>query len=44
MIEMQNISLQSLGMRRKQNFGVVFGFKSDTAALTFSISLLPFFR
>ena len=30
-------------MRRKQNFGVVFWFKSDTAALTFLLSLPPFF-
>ena len=39
---MQNISLQSSGMHRKQNFG---GFKSDTAVLTFSflLSLLPLF-
>ena len=34
---MQNISLQSLGMRRKQNFEIGFGFKSDTAVLTFTL-------
>ena len=32
-------------MQRKQNFEIVFGFKSDTAVLTFtfSLSLLPSF-
>ena len=32
-------------MRRKQNFEIVFGFKSDTAVLTFTFrfSLLPSF-
>ena len=42
---MQNISLQSSGMRRKQNFEIVFGFKSDTAVLTFTFrfSCLIFF-
>ena len=29
-----------LGMRRKQNFEIVFGFKSDTAILTFSFRFL----
>ena len=43
LIEMQNISLRSLGMRRKQNFRVVFGFKSDTAALLFRFLSSPFF-
>ena len=33
---MQNISLRSSGMRRKQNFEIVFGFKSDKAVLTFT--------
>ena len=37
---MQNISLRSLGMRRKQNFDIVFGFKSDTAVLTFTFRFL----
>ena len=37
LIQMQNISLQSLGMRRKQNFEIGFGFKSDTAVLTFTL-------
>ena len=37
---MQNISLRSSGMRRKQNFEIVFGFKSDTAVLTFSFRFL----
>ena len=42
---MQNISLWSSGMRRKQNFEIVFGFKSDTAVLTFTFrfSCLIFF-
>ena len=42
---MQNISLQSSGMHRKQNFQIVFGFKSETAVtdLYFSNSLLPSF-
>ena len=42
---MQNISLQSSGMCRKQNFEIVFGFKSDTAVLTFTFrfSCLIFF-
>ena len=38
LIQMQNISLRSSGMRRIQNF--VFGFKSDTAVLTFSFRFL----
>ena len=37
---MQNISLRSLGMRRKQTFEIVFEFKSDTAALTFTFRFL----
>jgi len=37
---MQNINLQSSGMRRKQNFKIVFGFKSDTAILTFTFRFL----
>ena len=37
---MQNISLRSSGMRRKQNFEIVFGFKSDTAVLTFTFRFL----
>ena len=40
LIQMQNISLRSSGMRRKQNFDIVFGFKSDTAALTFTFRFL----
>ena len=43
LIQMQNISLRSSGMRRKQNFDIVFGFKSDTAVFYFSLSLLPSF-
>jgi len=39
---MQNISLRSSGMRRKQNFEIVFGFKSDTAVLTFTFRFLLF--
>ena len=39
-IQMQNISLRSSGMRRKQNFDIVFGFKSDTAVLTFTFRFL----
>ena len=37
---MQNISLRSLGMGRKQNFEIVFGFKSDTAVLNFTFCFL----
>ena len=40
LIQMQNINLQSSGMRRKQNFKIVFGFKSDTAILTFTFRFL----
>ena len=40
LIQMQNISLRSSGMRRKQNFNIVFGFKSDTAVLTFTFRFL----
>ena len=38
--ELQNISLQSSGMRRKQNFEIVFRFESETAVLTFTIRFL----
>ena len=38
---MQNVSLRSSGMRRKQNFEI-FGFKSDTAVLTFTFRFLSF--
>ena len=37
---MQNISLQSSGMRRKQNFEIVLGVKIDTAVLTFTFHFL----
>ena len=37
---MQNISLQSSGMCRKQNLEIVFEFKSDTAVLTFTFRFL----
>ena len=37
---MQNISLWSSGMCKKQNFEVVFGSKSDTAVLTFTFCFL----
>ena len=37
---MQNISLQSSGMPRKQNFEIVCGFKSDTAVLTVTFRFL----
>ena len=40
LIQMQNISLRSSGMSRKQNFEIVFGFKSDTAVLTFTFHFL----
>ena len=40
LIQVQNISLRSSGMRRKQNFQIVFGFKSDTAVLTFTFRFL----
>ena len=45
LIQMQNINLRSSGMRRKQNFEIVFGFKSDRAVLTFTFrfSCLIFF-
>ena len=39
-IQMQNISLQSSGMHRKQNFEIVFEFKSATAVLTFTFHFL----
>ena len=31
LIQMQNITFPNSGMRRKQNFEIVFGLKSDTA-------------
>ena len=37
---MQNISLRSSGMHRKQKFEIVFRFKSDTAVLTFTFRFL----
>ena len=40
LIQMQNISLRSSGMCRKQNFEIVFWFKSDTAVLTFTFRFL----
>ena len=40
LIQMQNISLRSSGMRRKQSFEIVFRFKSDTAVLTFTFRFL----
>ena len=40
LIQMQNISLRSSGMRIKQNFKIVFGFKSDTAVLTVTFRFL----
>ena len=36
LIQRLNISLRSSGMHRKQNFKIVFGFKSDAAVLTFT--------
>ena len=39
LIQMQNISVQSSGMCRKQNFGL----KSDTAVLSFTFSFLSSF-
>ena len=35
LLNVQSISFRNSGMRRKQNFEIVFGFKSDTAVLTF---------
>ena len=40
LIQMQNISLRSSGMRRKQNFNIVFRCKSDTVVLTFTFPFL----
>ena len=37
---MQNISLPSSGIHRKQNFETVFGFKSDTEVFTFTFPFL----
>ena len=42
LLQMQNISLRSSGMGRKQNFEKCFGFKSDTAVLTFTFRFLSF--
>ena len=46
LIQMQNITLRSSGMCRKQNLEIVFGFKSDTGVLTFTFHFLSslFFR
>ena len=41
---MYNISFLSSGIRRKQNFEIVYEFKSDTAVLLFAFSPLLFFR
>ena len=38
LIQMQNMSLRSSG--RKQNYEIAFGFKSDTAVLTFTFRFL----
>ena len=43
LIQMQTISLRSSGMRRKPNFEIVFGFKSDTAVSTFTFRFLSSF-
>ena len=40
LIQMQNISFRSSSVHRKQNFNIVFGFKSDTAVLTFTFRFL----
>ena len=40
LIQMQNISLRSLGMHRKQNFEIALAFKSDTVVLTFTFHFL----
>ena len=40
LIQMQNITLQSLGIHRKQNLEIAFGFKSDLAVLTFTFHFL----
>ena len=37
---MQNVSLRTLSIRKKQNFKIVFGLKSGTAVFTF---FFPFF-
>ena len=37
---MQNISFRSSGIRRRQNFEIIFGFKSDTAVLTCTFCFL----
>ena len=42
LIQMQNISLRSLGMCRKQNFVIVLGFKSDKS-ITFHFLSSPLF-
>ena len=41
---LKKCSLRNSGMRRKQNFEIVFGFKCDTAVLTFSFRFLSFHR
>ena len=41
LIHMQIISLRSSGLRKKQNFKIVSGFKSDTAVLTFLFTFFP---
>ena len=40
LIQIQNSSLCSSGMRRKHNFKIVFAFKSDTGFLTFPFHFL----
>ena len=40
LIQMQNISLRSSGMHKKENFEIVFGLKSDTTVLTFTFHFL----
>ena len=40
LIQLQNISLRSSGMCWKQNFEIVFEFKSDTVVLTFAFHFL----
>ena len=42
LFQMQNISLRSLDMHRKQNFEIVLEFKSDTAVLAFTFRFLSF--
>ena len=40
LIQMQNIGLQSARIGRRQNFVIIFGFKSDRAVLTFTFHFL----